>query len=174
MSYTGEAIRRVGIGQRPRGGHRLAPREQAVPVEAIEHTIRHTALRGLGFVGLLAVALVHLLDVISKFKETPYLGVMYVLLMVASITVAFAILHSGSPLAWAAGGLLVALTLLGFVLSRTTGLPSSSGDVGNWTEPLGMASMLVEGAFIALAGYALFLSRREARPGVHEAALELS
>src|SRR5436305_3562256 len=66
---------------------------QAVPAEAIEHTIRHTTLRGVGFVGLLAVALIHLLDVISKISETPYLGVMYIVLMVASVTVAFVLLH---------------------------------------------------------------------------------
>lgn len=40
---------------------------------------------------------------ISKIKGTPYLGVMYILLMVATIVVAFAQLHTGRPLAWAAG-----------------------------------------------------------------------
>ncbi len=69
----------------------------AVSADAIEHTIRHTALRGLGFIGLLAIALIHLLDVIGKIKETPYLGAMYILLMLASIVVAFAIVHTGSP-----------------------------------------------------------------------------
>lgn len=140
----------------------------AVSADAIEHTIRHTALRGLGFIGLLAIALIHLLDVIGKIKETPYLGAMYILLMLASIAVAFAILHTGSPLTWAAGGLLAALTLIGFVLSRTTGLPGAGGDVGNWSEPLGLASMLVEAAFVLVSLYALSLSRRETRPGVHE------
>ncbi len=48
---------------------------------------------------------------------------MYILLMVATIVAAFAQLHTGRPLAWAAGGALAALTLTGFVLSRTTGLP---------------------------------------------------
>jgi hypothetical protein len=138
-----------------------------VPAAAIEHTIRHTTLRALGFVGMLGIALIHLLDVIGKIKETPYLGVMYIALMAASIVVAFAILHTGRPLAWAAAGLLAAATLTGFVLSRTTGLPSSSDDIGNWTEPLGMASMFVEGAVIALAAYALALARRERRPGIH-------
>jgi hypothetical protein len=102
-------------------------------------------------------------------KETPYLGVMYILLMLASVAVAFAILHTGSSLTWAVGGLLAALTLTGFILSRTTGLPNASGDVGNWSEPLGMASMLVEGAFVLVSAYALTLSRREQHPGVHEA-----
>ena len=39
---------------------------------------------------------------------------------------------------------------LGYVLSRTTGLPNATGDIGNWTEPLGLASLFVEGSVIAL------------------------
>jgi hypothetical protein len=37
------------------------------------------------------------------------------------------------------------------VLSRTTGLPSATGDIGNWTEPLGLASLFVEGAVVVIA-----------------------
>jgi hypothetical protein len=117
---------------------------------------------------MLAIALIHLLDVIGKIKETPYLGVMYIALMVASVAVAFYLLHTGATLAWAAAGLLAAATLAGFILSRTTGLPNASDDIGNWTEGLGLASMFVEGAVIVLAGYALSLARRERRPGVHQ------
>jgi hypothetical protein len=138
-----------------------------VTADAVEHAIRHTTLRALGFGGMLGIALIHLLDVIGKIKETPYLGVMYIALMVASVVVAFYLLHTGSTLAWAAAGLLAAATLLGFVLSRTTGLPNASDDVGNWTEPLGLASMFVEGAVVILAAYAWNLARHERRPGVH-------
>lgn len=136
--------------------------------EAIEHTIRHATLRGVGFIGLLAVALIHLLDVIAKIKETPYLGVMYILLMLATAAAAFVLLHTGSRLAWAAAATLASLTLLGFVLSRTTGLPSASGDIGNWSEPPGLAAMFVETLVIAVSAYALILARRERRPGMHE------
>jgi hypothetical protein len=116
---------------------------------------------------MLGIALIHLLDVIGKIKETPYLGVMYIALMIASVVVAFYLLHTGSTLAWAAAGLLAAATLAGFILSRTTGLPNASDDVGNWTEPLGLASMFVEGAMVILAAYAWNLGRHERRPGVH-------
>ncbi len=112
---------------------RAAPAPAAVPEDAVEHAIRHTTLRALGFVGMVALYL----------------------------------LHTGSSLAWGAAGLLAALTLAGFVLSRTTGLPSSHDDVGNWTEGLGLASMFVEGAVIVLSAYALALARRERRPGIH-------
>jgi hypothetical protein len=160
---TTESVQTHPLWNAPAGRGYSAP-----PATAIEHTIRHTTLRGVGFIGLLGVALIHLLDVIGKFQETPYLGVMYVMLMVASVTVAFTLLHTGRPLAWMAAGTLAALTLVGFVLSRTTGLPGSNGDVGNWSEGLGLASMFVETGVILLSGYALALARRERRPGIHE------
>jgi hypothetical protein len=31
--------------------------------------------------------------------------------------------------------------MLGYVLTRTSGLPDATLDVGNWTEPLGLASL---------------------------------
>jgi hypothetical protein len=139
----------------------------SVPADAVEHAIRHATLRALGFGGMLAIALIHLLDVIGQIKDTPYLGVMYIALMVASVVVAFSLLHTGSALAWAAGGLLAAATLIGYILSRTVGLPNATDDIGNWTEPLGLASMFVEAAVVILAAYAWSLARHERRPGVH-------
>ena len=50
---------------------------------------------------------------------------------------------------------LPALVIVGYVLSRTTGLPQSSDDIGNWSEPLGMASLFVEGSLVALASAVL-------------------
>jgi hypothetical protein len=47
------------------------------------------------------------------------------------------------------------LTLLAFILSRTTGLPTAKDDIGNWSEPLGVASMFVEGVVLALSLYEL-------------------
>jgi hypothetical protein len=44
---------------------------------------------------------------------------------------------------------------VGFVLTRTTGLPQARDDIGNWSEPLGLAALFVDGAVIAVAGYAL-------------------
>ena len=61
------------------------------------------------------------------------------------------------------------MTLIGFILSRTIGLPSATDDIGNWKEGLGLASMFVETGVVLLSAYALSLARREQRPGVHVA-----
>jgi hypothetical protein len=54
--------------------------------------------------------------------------------------------------------------VIGYVLSRTTGLPNATGDIGNWTEPLGLASLFVEGAVVAvsIASYTVLPSRATA------------
>ena len=48
-----------------------------------------------------------------------------------------------------------ASAIIGFTLTRTVGLPQAHDDIGNWSEPLGLASLFVEGTLIAVAGYAL-------------------
>jgi len=121
-----------------------------------EAVVRDVVARVLGAVGLLGIALIHLLDVIGKFGETPYIAWMYVAAMVAAIVLAGVLVVRGSSrAAWAATGSLAAAILIGFVLSRTTGLPNATDDVGNWSEGLGLASMFVEAAVIALSGWAL-------------------
>jgi hypothetical protein len=52
---------------------------------------------------------------------------------------------------WLAAGAVSAATMLGYAISRTSGLPGDNGDdVGNWTESLGLASLLVEGVVVLL------------------------
>src|SRR3954471_10726318 len=120
------------------------------------HLVRDVVARVLGAMGLLGIALIHLLDVVGKFAETPYLGWMYVGAIAASIGLAaWLVVRGSSRLAWAATGGLALAILIGFVLSRTTGLPNATDDIGNWTEGLGMASMFVEGGVVLLSAWAL-------------------
>jgi hypothetical protein len=141
-----------------------------------ENTQFHKALvqdavaRVVAVVGLLGIALIHLLDVIGKFAETPYLAWMYIGAILSAVALAgWLIVKGSSRAAWAATGGLAAAILAGFVLSRTTGLPSATGDIGNWSEGLGLASMFVETGLLALSGWALAalpFPRREVHPGV--------
>jgi len=118
-------------------------------------TAREIVTRSVAAVGLAGIALIHLLDSLGKFQETPYMGWMYVGLMVSSLAVAATLVHTHSREAWLATIALPASAIVGFVLTRTTGLPQAKGDIGNWSEPLGLAALFVEGAVIAVAGYAL-------------------
>jgi hypothetical protein len=84
-----------------------------------------------GVVLLLGIALVHLLDAVNQFDEHKYVFVLYLLLMAGSLAVGAFLLRTDSRLAWSLVTLIAGLTLLGFVLSRTTGLPNFDDDIGN-------------------------------------------
>ena len=112
-------------------------------------------LRALGIPGLLGIAVIHLLDLPGKLQETPYLGWLYIALMVGCVAAAGLLLRRDARPGWALAVALAALTMIGYTLSRTTGLPASTGDIGNWGETLGVLSLIVEGAVVVLGVLAL-------------------
>lgn len=122
-----------------------------------DHTSRHLdvrdlAARAVGAVGMAGIGLIHLLDAPGKYTETPYMFWMYIGLMLGSIAIAAELLRTGSRLAWAGAAGLALSAAAGFTLTRTVGLPQAHGDIGNWTEPLGLASLWVEGCVAFLGG----------------------
>ncbi len=120
----------------------------------------HQVPRSAAIVGLAGIALIHLLELQTKLKEVPYLGIGYILLIVASIAAAALLIHSNSRVGWTLAAAASLGALIGYTLTRTVGLPQSTDDVGNWLEPIGLASIFVEGVVAAVAGYALGLSAR--------------
>jgi hypothetical protein len=129
----------------------------------IDHAVRDGIARGVAVIGLAGVALIHLLDLPGKLSETPYMFFLYLGAIVGSLGLAALLVRASDARAWAAAATLPALVLVGYVLSRTTGLPQDTGDIGNWSEPLGIASLFVEGSLVALCAAAL-VERRARRP----------
>lgn len=135
--------------------------------EISETSVGDSVAARLAGIGLLAaIVIVHLEDIRDKFEEVPYLGVGYVLVIGACLLAA-GLLAQRNPVwrarGWMIGGATAALTLLGFVLTRTVGLPAATEDIGNWSETLGVWSMITEGAMVLLSGVALSTSRRSSR-----------
>jgi hypothetical protein len=112
--------------------------------------------------GLLGIALIHLIDLPSKLDEAALIGVGYIMLIIAALVVAEALVRRAGPALWSAAAGLAGATMLAYVASRTTGLPSHGGgnDVGNWGESLGIASLFVEGAVLLVSLSALVRHRR--------------
>jgi hypothetical protein len=122
--------------------------------------VRDGVSRAVAVVGLAGVALIHLLDAPGKLSETPYLGWMYIALITGCVVVAAALLRTTDRRAWLSAAALSAGAIAGYTLTRTTGLPQATGDIGNWTEPLGLASLFVEGSLVALSAGVLLLRDR--------------
>jgi len=118
-------------------------------------SVRDAVARAVAVVGLAGVALIHILDAHDTFIATPYKGWLYVGLVVGSLVTAAMLVRGSDRRAWAAALLLPAGAFVAFVYSRTIGLPSSADDIGNWWEPLGLASLFVEASVVAVAAAVL-------------------
>ncbi|HTC82321.1 MAG TPA: hypothetical protein VK848_12375 [Acidimicrobiia bacterium] len=142
--------------------HRGLNRPAPPPAPARVVTDGEKIARGVGAVGLAGVGLIHLLDVIDKFHETAYIGGLYLALIAASLVAARHLILVGDQRSWIAAGGLAVAAFLAYAVSRTVGLPASTDDIGNWAEPLGMASLFVEGAVALLSADMLLRLRRSA------------
>jgi hypothetical protein len=116
---------------------------------------RTATAHAVGVIGFAAIALIHVLDLPSKLRETPYLGVAYLVLIVGMLYAGFELLRGRDRRGWMVGGGFAALTIVAYAVNRLWGLPGATDDVGNWLEPLGLASLFVESVVALLAAWVL-------------------
>jgi hypothetical protein len=126
---------------------------------AIRDAVRDGIVRTVAVLGLATFALIHLLDLPGTMTGTPYIGWLYIGLIVSAIGLAGALMRTSDTRVWASAAGLVTSVIVAYVLSRTTGLPQSSDDIGNWGQTLGIAMLFVGGSFLALSSGVL-LSRQ--------------
>ncbi len=121
-----------------------AQAHQAAPVS-------EQAARLLAVVGMAGIAVIHILDAPDTFEGVKYIFWLYIAIIAGAIPISLLLLQWSSRLAWIGSALLAAGPLIGYLLTRTVGLPGDSGDVGNWLDSLGLASMFVEAAVLSLS-----------------------
>ncbi|MDA3624735.1 hypothetical protein OU415_04740 [Saccharopolyspora sp. WRP15-2] len=111
------------------------------------------AARAAGAVLCIAVAVIHLLDQggFPGSKEPAYVGILYYILEAAGVLAALLLIAGWERVGWILALGVAAGPFAGYVLSRSTGLPDYSDDMGNWAEPLGVLSLVVEAGLFVLA-----------------------
>ena len=117
--------------------------------------------RTVGVVGCLGVAAVHVIDQggVPGTKGPEYVQIMYYALEVVGVVTAVLLLANQARWGWFLTLGVAAGPIVGYVLSRGPGLPDYTDDIGNWTEPLGVISLIVEGILLILAATSLAASR---------------
>jgi hypothetical protein len=125
--------------------------------------------RAVAIAGLVVIALIHVLQAPDAFDEAGYVGALFIAAAVACVLVAAGMTRTSDSRAWIAAGALAGLILLGYIISRSVGLPGFTDDVGEWSEPAGLASMVVESFVVLLAGGTL-ASGRFPVPGARRSA----
>ncbi|MFG2121963.1 hypothetical protein [Streptomyces sp. NPDC048710] len=90
----------------------------------------------------------HTLLVPDHLEEMFYIGVLFAVGSAVMLVVAVALVTVRRPMvAWATGALVSLGMIVGFLLSRTVGLPNGYYEPG-WEAPYGPLSLLVEGVFV--------------------------
>ena len=95
-------------------------------------------------VGLAGIAAIHVMDLPAKFAETPYLAWGYIGIIAAAGILIERIAIGRRREDYLAAAALSGAVIIGFVINRSIGMPGATGDIGNWFEPLGLLSLLVE------------------------------
>lgn len=116
----------------------------------------------------LAVAVIHIKDQggFPGDKQPTYVGIGYYVLELAAIVAAVMLIGKVSRSGWWLS-LGVALgPVVAYVLSRGPGLPPYHDDRGNWTESLGLISLVVEGALLLISLAVLWAPWQRARADV--------
>ena len=115
------------------------------------------------------MATVHIADqgTITALTSPHWIGWGYRFIEVGGVLTAFAVLLSRPAwLGWAAGVLLGIGPFIGYIASRSVGVPGDPGDVGNWGYWVGTVSLFIEAALIVLSATMLLAMRnRQSVPG---------
>jgi hypothetical protein len=131
------------------------PTAFARTVEPPDGTAPRLLARGLAVVGLVGIALVHLVELPDTWRETVGLGVLFLLLVIAAGSVAAGLVHTDTTRLWQATAIVAAAAIGGFVLTRSVAVPFDRSDVGNWLEPLGLVALFIEASVLALCAHTL-------------------
>jgi hypothetical protein len=134
--------------------------------------------RAAGALALMALAVIHVVDLPGTLGPAPLVGTGYLGIIVASLALSAALITRPHWLAWAAAGAVAALAMGGYLLTRALpgGFLDDHGDAGNWRCPLGITALSVETLIILLVPLAAWLARAlaaspaaQARPAVRRA-----
>jgi hypothetical protein len=102
----------------------------------------------------LAVAAVHVADQggITALNSPAWMGWAFRAIEVGGVLTALVLLLPWSAwLGWAAAVLLGTGPFLGYIASRSVGVPGDHVDIGNWGYWLGTVSLIVEAALVILS-----------------------
>jgi hypothetical protein len=96
-------------------------------------------------------AAAHLPVLGEHLREVPYIGVEFIVLIVACLLIAVAAPAWDTAALYAVAAIACAFAAAAYVLTRAVTLPGLADDVGDWFEPLGVVAILAETATVVVA-----------------------
>jgi hypothetical protein len=110
------------------------------------------AARAVAALTLVALAVIHVLDLPGTLGPTPIVGIGYLGIIVSAVLIGGVLIARPHWLAWAAAAAVASSAMAGYILTRALhgGFLDDHGDVGNWHCPLGIAALSVESVILLL------------------------
>jgi hypothetical protein len=140
------------IGERPPApGDTAAPASNLAPLRS--------SLRWPAAAAALVTAAAHLPVIPQHLTEVPYIGWLFIGLTAVCVLGAIALTVYDSAVTWTILAASCLAAAAGYLLSRGPGLPGMPDDIGDWTNPLGLISILTESLVVLLALGALHARR---------------
>ena len=120
--------------------------------------------RAMGALALIALAVIHVVDLPGTLGPTPLVGIGYFGIIAAALGVGAALVARSHWLVWGAAGVVAVMAMGGYVLTRALpgGFLGDHGDVGNWRCPLGITALSVETLIFLLVLLAVWLGSASA------------
>ena len=109
-----------------------------------------SGVKWIAIVAIIGTGVIHLAEARSAFGDAGYKGVLFVANGAAALGAAIGIYRNRREWGWVLGLLVSTGAMLGYVASRTVGLPGLKPEPENWFEPMGVASLVCEGVFVLL------------------------
>jgi hypothetical protein len=109
--------------------------------------------RAIGALALVALAVIHVVDLPGTLGPTPLVGLGYLGIISGAVLTGGVLIARPHWLAWTTAAAVAVSAMGGYVLTRGLrgGFLGDHGDVGNWHCPLGIAALSVESVIILLA-----------------------
>jgi len=113
-------------------------------------TAPSSTLKWLALLAILGTGFIHVAEARDAFGEATYKGLLFVANGLGALVAAFGIYRNQRELGWLLGLVVAAGAFLGYVASRTVGLPGLPAEPDAWLEPMGVASLVCEALFVIL------------------------
>ena len=104
---------------------------------------------------LLVIAITQLLVIEDQFERALYLGGLFAVTAIGALVLAVLLARRDSRLVWLCCGLVAESGVAVYLLGRTVGLPEVTDDIGHWTQPVTLLSVIVETGVFLLTGWAI-------------------
>ncbi len=108
--------------------------------------------RAIGALALVALAVIHVVDLPGTLGPTPLVGIGYLGIISGAVLIGGVLIARPHWLAWTAAAAVAVSAMGGYLLTRALGggFLGDHSDVGNWRCPLGIAALSVESVIILL------------------------